>query len=339
MLSRVLSGKLEVNHECEMAYELLRFTKACVLVNGIPTSEFSIKRGLRQGDLLSPFLFIHVMKGLHCALSTVVSSNLIHGINLGSLDLTLSYLFYADDVIVTTEWNPDDLDNIIRVLHVSNMVRNSRCAAGSFPFTYLGLLIGYTMNRGLNISSLKSFNLALLQKWRWRRFSFPNALWVKVIKAIHGQEGGFDTYGCKFNGIWARIVGSSNILHSNNIIPLNSFRFKVGLYRLEQDKDCLIIDLIENGKWSWNWSRNDLGVHDIFPVKEARRVIDDNILPSLVTSTSWDKTLPRKVNIFIWRFMLDRLPHRLNLSSRGHMGCNWADWLKSPLLIAGSGRR
>nr|GEU31000.1 RNA-directed DNA polymerase, eukaryota [Tanacetum cinerariifolium] len=116
------------------------------------------------------------------------------------------------------------------------------------------------------------------------------------------------------------------------------------LYLLELDKDCLIIDRIENGKWIWNWSRNDLGVRktayfrdllieisrvdiftvgdtciwslakdDIFSVKEARQVIDDKILPSLATSTSWDKILPRKVNIFIWRLMLDRL----NLSSCG----------------------
>ncbi|GJY58035.1 hypothetical protein Tco_0457927 [Tanacetum coccineum] len=249
----------------------LPLTRASVLVNGSPTSVFSIKQ---------------------------VSSNLIHGINLGSPDLTVSHLFYADDVIITTERNPDDLDNIIFVFHVlyltsglktninksniygigvsddevSNMARNSGYAAGSFHFTYLGLPIGSTMNRGLNIGSLKSFNLALLQKWRWRWFSFPNALWVKVIKVIHEQEGGFDTYGCKFNGIWVRIVGSSIFLHSNNIIPLNYFRFKAGcgacirfwkdiwiddsplnirynrLYRLELDKDCLIIDQIKNGQ-------------------------------------------------------------------------------------------
>nr|GEX25922.1 RNA-directed DNA polymerase, eukaryota, reverse transcriptase zinc-binding domain protein [Tanacetum cinerariifolium] len=54
---------------------------------------------------------------------------------------------------------------------------------------------------GLNIGSLKAFNLALLQKWRWRMLSSPNSLWVKVIKAFHGQEGGFDSYGCKFKAI------------------------------------------------------------------------------------------------------------------------------------------
>ncbi|GJW65938.1 hypothetical protein Tco_0117822 [Tanacetum coccineum] len=33
--------------------------------------------------------------------------------------------------------------------------------------------------------------------------------------------------------------------------------------------------------------------------------------------TTWEKTFPRKVNIFMWRLNLDRLPHRFNLSSRG----------------------
>ncbi|GKG17949.1 hypothetical protein Tco_0372247, partial [Tanacetum coccineum] len=53
---------------------------------------------------------------------------------------------------------------------------------------------------GLNIGSLKALNLALFQKWRWRMHSCPNALWVKIIKALHGKEGGFDVEGYNFNG-------------------------------------------------------------------------------------------------------------------------------------------
>ncbi|GJV39453.1 RNA-directed DNA polymerase, eukaryota, reverse transcriptase zinc-binding domain protein [Tanacetum coccineum] len=225
---------------------------------------------------------------------------------------------------------------------------------------------------GLNIGSLKAFNLALLQKWRWRLLSSPNALWVQVIKAYHGQEGGFDTNGCSFKGIWANIVGTSNFLHSKGIILSNTFRFKAGcgtrirfwkdiwvgetplftrynrLYHLDQDKDCLIIDRINNGQWSWNWSRTNLGVRNLaylcdmlneigqlnidvnedtctwslgpngtFTVKDARYRIDQNILPTLAHATTWDKSIPRKVNVFMWRLSLDRLPHRLNLSSRG----------------------
>ncbi|GJR23342.1 RNA-directed DNA polymerase, eukaryota, reverse transcriptase zinc-binding domain protein [Tanacetum coccineum] len=92
--------------------------RASGLANGSPTSEFSIKRGLRQGDPLSPFLCILVMEGLHNALSTAVSSGLIRGVKFGSPEVTIAHLFYADDVIIITKWNANDLDTIIRVLQV-----------------------------------------------------------------------------------------------------------------------------------------------------------------------------------------------------------------------------
>nr|GFB14307.1 RNA-directed DNA polymerase, eukaryota, reverse transcriptase zinc-binding domain protein [Tanacetum cinerariifolium] len=60
---------------------------------GSPTFEFSIIRGLQQGDSLSPFLFILAMEGLHGAMSTAVNSGLIRGVKLGYSDTTLSHFF------------------------------------------------------------------------------------------------------------------------------------------------------------------------------------------------------------------------------------------------------
>nr|GEZ60532.1 reverse transcriptase domain-containing protein [Tanacetum cinerariifolium] len=60
-----------------------------------------------------------------------------------------------------------------------------------------------------------------------------------------------------------------------------------------------------------------LRIEGTFFVKDARCIISSKILPSLAPSTIWDKNIPRKVNIFIWRMILDRLPHKLNLASRG----------------------
>ncbi|GKE20212.1 putative RNA-directed DNA polymerase, eukaryota, reverse transcriptase zinc-binding domain protein [Tanacetum coccineum] len=71
----------------------LQSSRAFILINGSPTSEFSIKCGLRQGDPLSHFLFILAIEGLHGAMSNAVNSGLIRGIKLGSFDITLSHLF------------------------------------------------------------------------------------------------------------------------------------------------------------------------------------------------------------------------------------------------------
>nr|GEV59694.1 reverse transcriptase domain, reverse transcriptase zinc-binding domain protein [Tanacetum cinerariifolium] len=108
------------------------------------------------------------------------------------------------------------------------------------------------------------------------------------------------------------------------------------LSRLEQDKDYLIIDRISYGQWRWIFSRADLGVRNsaylrdtlneisqidiifdkdacvsslsndgVFSVGATRMHIDNLLLPSLDPTTTWDKTAPRKVNIYMSRLKLD----------------------------------
>ncbi|GJW10659.1 RNA-directed DNA polymerase, eukaryota [Tanacetum coccineum] len=69
-----------------------------ILVNGSPTSEFRFHKGLKQGDPLSPFLFILVMESLHLSFNNILNAGLFKGIRIDD-SLTLSYLFYADDAI------------------------------------------------------------------------------------------------------------------------------------------------------------------------------------------------------------------------------------------------
>ncbi|GJY86237.1 RNA-directed DNA polymerase, eukaryota, reverse transcriptase zinc-binding domain protein [Tanacetum coccineum] len=179
-------------------------------------------------------------------------------------------------------------------------------------------------NGGLNIDSLKAFNLDLLQKWRWRLFTSPNDLWVKVVKAFHGHEGGFDNNGCSFKGTWANIVGSSNFLYSKGIILNNSFCFNAGCEtHIRFWKDIWVGEAPlyqEIGQLNIVASEDtcvwDLGPNGSFTVKDSRNIIDQKTLPS-IPPTSWDKIIPCKVNIFMWRLSLDQLPHRLNLSLRG----------------------
>ncbi|GJU60060.1 RNA-directed DNA polymerase, eukaryota, reverse transcriptase zinc-binding domain protein [Tanacetum coccineum] len=54
------------------------------------------------------------------------------------------------------------------------------------------------------------------------------ALWVRVIKAIHGDEAGFDFQGCNSNSIWSVIISSFSSSHDRDIITSDSLFRKVG---------------------------------------------------------------------------------------------------------------
>ncbi|GJY13020.1 RNA-directed DNA polymerase, eukaryota, partial [Tanacetum coccineum] len=84
------------------------------------------------------------------------------------------------------------------------------------------------------------------------------------------------------------------------------------LYRLEREKSCLIIECIDHGRWRWNWSRPNLSARNSANLLDMLFEISSTELNEV-----WDKNIPRKVVIFILRLILDRLPHKLNLSSRG----------------------
>ncbi|GJW80836.1 RNA-directed DNA polymerase, eukaryota [Tanacetum coccineum] len=59
----------------------LNSSKGSILVNGSPTSEFQYFKGLKQGDPLSPFLFILVMESLHLSFQKVVNAGLYKGVS------------------------------------------------------------------------------------------------------------------------------------------------------------------------------------------------------------------------------------------------------------------
>ncbi|XP_071699535.1 uncharacterized protein [Rutidosis leptorrhynchoides] len=53
--------------------------RTSVIVNGSPTGEFFLQRGLRQGDPLSPFLFLIILEGVHPYIKEKVVSGDIKG--------------------------------------------------------------------------------------------------------------------------------------------------------------------------------------------------------------------------------------------------------------------
>jgi hypothetical protein len=71
-----------------------------VLVNGCPTEQVDISKGLKQGDPLAPFLFVLVAEGLGALMKKAVDIGFFKGIRIGDSGDPISHLQYADDTLL-----------------------------------------------------------------------------------------------------------------------------------------------------------------------------------------------------------------------------------------------
>ncbi|XP_071739297.1 uncharacterized mitochondrial protein AtMg01250-like [Rutidosis leptorrhynchoides] len=88
-----------------------------VLVNGSPTQEFNLEKGVRQGDPLSPFLFIIAAEGLNLLAKKATESGLLKGVEIGSDKILVSHLQYADDTLFIGEWGRQNFNNLMKLLN------------------------------------------------------------------------------------------------------------------------------------------------------------------------------------------------------------------------------
>ena len=94
----------------------LNSSTVSVLVNGSPSDEFRLERGLRQGDPLAPFLFLIVVEGLNGMMKQVVEMGKFVGARVGCEEaVDVSILQFADDTVFIGEAS---LQNMITIKYI-----------------------------------------------------------------------------------------------------------------------------------------------------------------------------------------------------------------------------
>ncbi|GJR72598.1 putative RNA-directed DNA polymerase [Tanacetum coccineum] len=196
---------------CKWVENCLNSSSMSILVNGSPTEEFTLERGVRQGDPLSPFLFILTAEGLNALVSEAVAKGIFKGLVIGSDRVVVLHLQYADDMIFFGEWRRENAKALICILKCfeevsglkvnfnksklygigvcscdrEEMARWMRCSMGEFPFTYLGLPIEERM------SGIKAWRPVIekfrnrLADWKAKSMSFGGRL--TLVKSVLGS--------------------------------------------------------------------------------------------------------------------------------------------------------
>ncbi|CAJ2673682.1 unnamed protein product [Trifolium pratense] len=247
--------------------ECVSTATASVLVNGSPTDEFPFERGLRQGDPLSPFLFLLAAEGLNVLMEAMVDRNMFTGYSVGNLaQVSVSHLQFADDTLLmgTKSWANVRALRAVLVLfesmsglrvnfHKSMLVGVNIpdswlgeaasalcCKVGKIPFLYLGLPIGGDP----------------------RRLCF----WEPVLDRLKNRLSGWRS---RFLSIGGRLVLLKSVLTSLPVYALSFFKAPSGeagrgerygrLFDLAENKSASVAEMFlrgwEAGGEAWEWRR------------------------------------------------------------------------------------
>nr|GEU97761.1 RNA-directed DNA polymerase, eukaryota, reverse transcriptase zinc-binding domain protein [Tanacetum cinerariifolium] len=285
-----------------------------------PVKEFQFYKGLKQGDPLSPFLFILIMESLHISFQRVVDAEMFKGITL-STSLQLSHMFYVDDAVFVGQWSDVDVDTIVHVLEC--FFRASGLRINMSKSKLMGISV--EEDKVEQVASKIGFLILkpLLESIRSHFFSGHDlngkeTSWVKWKIMLPSKEKGLAIHGddgkvgknvrSDFPSIWLDIVHEMDVLKKQDIDigwcgtrTIFSFDGPGSRFSLVPMKDRRI------------WSLESLGD---FSVDSVRKLIGDKMLPKVATKTRWIKFVPIKVNVHAWKVRLDSLPTRLNISRR-----------------------
>jgi ribonuclease HI len=87
-----------------------------ILVNGEPHGFLKPSRGLRQGDPLSPYLFLMCAEGFHSLISRASEQGDLQGVALCRRGPRITHLFFADDSLLFTKATTKDCAKLQEIL-------------------------------------------------------------------------------------------------------------------------------------------------------------------------------------------------------------------------------
>ncbi|XP_061355974.1 uncharacterized protein LOC133300445 [Gastrolobium bilobum] len=173
-----------------------------LLWNGRTTMDFNPTRGIRQGDPLSPYLFVLCIERLSHLIQTAMGAKAWKPIRLKKNGPWLSHLFFADGIFLF-------MDASLKQAVVVNQVLRVFCDASGqnvsqektrvfFSRNVIHVRskeicdkLGYCMTNdlgGLGIRNLRVLNKAFIMKLGHGILTNRDALWVQVLRSKYNMD-------------------------------------------------------------------------------------------------------------------------------------------------------
>ncbi|XP_058076346.1 uncharacterized mitochondrial protein AtMg01250-like [Magnolia sinica] len=97
-----------------------------VILNGSRLGFFKSSRGLRQGDPLSPYLFLIVAEALSQMLKKGQEQGILRGISVPGLAAPLTHIQFADDTLIFSEATEEKIEHLLIAIRCFEVVSGLR---------------------------------------------------------------------------------------------------------------------------------------------------------------------------------------------------------------------
>nr|KYP39451.1 Putative ribonuclease H protein At1g65750 family [Cajanus cajan] len=143
-------GSLALKIDLEKAYDRVRWdflestlnSSISLLWNGSTLPSFVLSRGLRQGDPLSPYLFVFCMERLALRISELLQEGHWKPIQLSPRGLPLSHLLFADDILLFCQASKDQTRLVASILEEFSRSSSLRFNLTKSKFRRIDMLEG-----------------------------------------------------------------------------------------------------------------------------------------------------------------------------------------------------
>ena len=157
--------------------ECIRSVTYSVLINGEPKGHIVPTRGIRQGDPLSPYLFLLCSEGLNGLLEQAVHEKHIEGFSLCRHGPKISHLFFADDSLLFCRARVEEVEKIQELLRKYEMASGQKINA-------LKTTIFFSRNVPLTIKELIQNSLGVPEIKEYEKYLGLPAVVGRNKKAI-----------------------------------------------------------------------------------------------------------------------------------------------------------
>ncbi|XP_023635799.1 uncharacterized protein LOC111829922 [Capsella rubella] len=228
----------------------VRTTSYSVNINGAPKGFIKPERGIRQGDPLSPYLFILCAEVLSHMLKRAEDNGSLKGIKISNGSPAISHLLFADDSLFFCQANMNSVSVISDILHQYEQASGQRVNKSKSAITF-GKRVS-TSTRNLMRRCLQIFNdggcskyLGLPEQFGRKKVELFQFIVEKVRQTTKGWSNKFLSHGGKE-------ILLKSIALAMPVYTMNCFKLPKSI--------CEDIDRIMADYW-WNSQDHRKSVH------------------------------------------------------------------------------